>query len=761
MSKNLVIVESPSKAKTIKNILGSNYEVLASVGHVIDLPKKKIGIDIKNDFKPQYEIISDKKDILDNLKSKAKKADKVYLASDLDREGEAIAWHISNYIDQGDKVRRIEFNEITKTAIFNAVKHPRKINQDLVDSQQARRLLDRIVGYKISPLLWPMVGKNASAGRVQSVALKLICELEDEIKNFVSQKYFELGILIEKNISLDLYQINDEKIDKIYDEAVFNKSVKDIKDKEVLITELKTSKKTQKPPVVFKTSTLQQLASSYLGYNATKTMRIAQKLYEGIDVNGETKGLITYMRTDSIRVSDDAKQQAKKFIEENYGKEYVGNYYVTNKSKNIQDAHEGIRPTYVELTPEDIKGSLTNDEYKLYKLIWDRFIVSQFASVKYDQLQIKAEYREYKFKGTLNKITFDGYYKIYKDEDAISTFNFPSLDMNKEYKIDELITKNGETKPPTRYSEATLIKKLESLGIGRPSTYASIIEAIKSKNYVDVVEKRLMPTSFGKEVKQELDKNFKKIMNVKFTAEMENSLDEVANGKLNWIELLKSFYEKLEIEMKKYKEIQEDIKNKIIYTDMPCSDGNGKMLLKTGNFGKYLVCEFNSKDKISISGIEINDDDIKNDFVEIKDKVEVLLENKKGYKTDVFTENGKMYLLKNGRFGEYLESEDYENDNLRKPLSKEIRAKLKKSSIAVENGILKLNDILQENQNKDNEILENAGKCEKCGRDFVIKTGRYGKFLACSGYPECSNIKRIAKTATTKTKRKTTSTKKK
>ena len=270
-----------------------------------------------------------------------------------------------------------------------------------------------------------------------------------------------------------------------------------------------------------------------------------------------------------------------------------------------------------------------------------------------------------------------------------------------------------------------------------------------------------MPTAFGKEVKQELDKNFKKIMNVKFTAEMENSLDEVANGKLNWIELLKSFYEKLEIEMKKYKEIQEDIKNKIIYTDMPCSDGNGKMLLKTGNFGKYLVCEFNSKDKISISGIEINDDDIKNDFVEIKDKVEVLLENKKGYKTDVFTENGKMYLLKNGRFGEYLESEDYENDNLRKPLSKEIRAKLKKSSIAVENGILKLNDILQENQNKDNEILENAGKCEKCGRDFVIKTGRYGKFLACSGYPECSNIKRISKMATTKTKRKTTSTKKK
>ncbi|WP_156300338.1 type I DNA topoisomerase [Streptobacillus canis] len=765
MAKNLVIVESPSKAKTIEKILGSNYEVLASVGHCIDLPKNTIGIDIENDFKPEYKIIKGKKEILEKLKEKSKLANKVFLASDLDREGEAIAWHISNYIKQDSKVKRIEFNEITKTAISNAIRHPRDINTNLVNSQQARRLLDRLVGYKISPLLWPIVGRNASAGRVQSVALKLVCDLEEEIKNFVSQKYFEIDILINKVIKLNLSQIGEEKIEKIFDEKVFKKAMKDLDNSKVMIDEIKISKKSQKPPVVFKTSTLQQLASSYLGFNATKTMRIAQSLYEGLNIGGESKGLITYMRTDSIRISDEAKFEAKKYIEINYGKEYVGNYFVPG-NKNIQDAHEGIRPTDINLTPEYLQQYLSNDEYKLYKLIWDRFLVSQFANVKYDQMQISASKDEYIFKGNINKITFDGYYKVFKSEDMIQTGDFPELNENVEYPIDEILTKTGDTKPPARYSEATLIKKLESLGIGRPSTYASIIDAIKEKNYVEIVEKRLIPTVFGKEVKTLLENNFKHIMNVKFTAGMEGKLDDVATGKTLWVDLLKEFYNHLTNEMDKYKQKVDELKNKVIYTDMECSNGNGKMVLKSGSFGKYIVCELDNKDKISIQGIELTEEDLKNEVVQIKDKVMELMEIKKGMKTDMITPNGKQYLLKVGRFGEYLESEDYANDNLRRTLTKDLKAKIKKGTLKPENGVYKLKEYFDKLDNENDKILELAGKCEKCGREFTIKQGRFGKFLACSGYPECENIKKIPKLdgeikkTTKKTTTKRTTTKK-
>jgi DNA topoisomerase I len=745
MAKNLVIVESPSKAKTIKSILGSNYDVIASVGHVIDLPKTKIGIDIENDFKPEYRVIKDRKTILEELKAKGSKANKVFLASDPDREGEAIAWHISNYINLGEKVKRIEFNEITKSAISNAVRNPRDINTDLVNSQQARRILDRIVGYKISPLIWPIVGRSASAGRVQSVALKLICDLENEILNFKPEKYYQIDILIKEKIKLSLSEISGEKVDKIKNRVIFDKACSDLKNAEVKIKELDISNKTQSPPAIYKTSTLQQAASSNLGYNATKTMRLAQKLYEGTNIDGETKGLITYMRTDSTRVSDEAKQSAKEFIIKNYGKEYVGTYRKYSKSKNSQDAHEGIRPTYIDLTPEYMKTRLTNEEYKLYKLIWERFVISQLANVKYEQLKIVAEHKNYTFKGTINKIIFDGYYKLYKSEDMIQTLDFPDLKLNTKYKIDELIPTESETKAPSRFNEASLIKKLESLGIGRPSTYASIIEAIKSKNYVDVIDKRLVPTAFGKEVKNELEDNFKDIMNVKFTAMMENNLDEVASGKLNWVDLLRDFYKVLEKEMIVYKEKVNEFKNTNIYTDVKCTYQDGRMLLKSGNFGKYLVCEFDSKDKISIKGIDIDQNDIKDNFVKIKDKVEQLLNSKKGKITDVYTENNKMMYLKEGKYGAYLESEDYKNDNIRKPLSKEIKVKLKKNQIKIENGIILLKDILESIVEGDNKILSEVGVCEKCGKEFTIKSGRYGKFLACSGYPECKNIKKIPK----------------
>ena len=416
MARKLVIVESPSKAKTIEKILGRNYEVVASYGHVIDLPKTKIGIDVENNFEPQYKVIKGKGEILKKLKEKAKKASNVYLASDQDREGEAIAWHISNYIKQPDKTRRIEFNEITKTAVNNAINSPRDINNNLVNAQQARRLLDRIVGYKISPLLWKIINRNASAGRVQSVALKLICDLEDEINAFVPQKYWEVSALIEKDINLNLVKIADEKVDKIFDEKVIKKLKKDLKNESLTLEKIEIKKKSQRPPLVFKTSTLQQLASSYLGYGASKTMRIAQQLYEGLEIDGENKGLITYMRTDSTRISVDAINMAKDYITQNYGEKYVGKYVVKNSKSNVQDAHEGIRPSDINLVPDEIKGYLTNEQYKLYKLIWDRFLVSQFAAMQYEQMQINAVNKDYRFRGTINKVIFDGYYKIFKDE---------------------------------------------------------------------------------------------------------------------------------------------------------------------------------------------------------------------------------------------------------------------------------------------------------------------------------------------------------
>ena len=661
MAKKLVIVESPSKAKTIEKILGRGYEVTASYGHVIDLPKTKLGIDIENNFEPQYKVIKGKGEILKNLKEKSKKASVVYLASDQDREGEAIAWHIANYINQPDKIKRIEFNEITKNAVTNAIKNPRVINKNLVHSQQARRLLDRIVGYKISPLLWKIISRNASAGRVQSVALKLICDLEDEIKAFVPQKYWEVSASIQKNINLNLIKIADEKVDRIFDEKVIKKLKKDLKNGKLTLDKIEVKKKSQRPPLVFKTSTLQQLASSYLGYGATKTMRIAQQLYEGLSIDGENKGLITYMRTDSTRISNDAINMAKDYITQNYGEKYVGKYVTRNSKSNVQDAHEGIRPSYIELTPDSIKDNLTNEQYKLYKLIWDRFLVSQFAAMKYEQMQINAVNGDYKFRGTINKVVFDGYYKIFKDEDEIKTGDFPELKENDIYPIEKLNIEEGITKAPTRFSEATLVKKLESEGIGRPSTYATIVETLKAREYVEVVDKRFFPTYLGYEVKDELVKNFKNIINVKFTANMEKDLDKVEEGLVEWVQLLSDFYDSLEKDIKKFEIEIEKIKSKRIVSDVLDSKG-APMVLKTGLYGKYLVSESNEKETVSLKKVVIPQEQLENGQIFVKEEVEKIQSTKKGILTDFFTEDGSRYLLKSGRFGEYLESENYEKD---------------------------------------------------------------------------------------------------
>ena len=736
MKKFLVIVESPSKAKTIEKILGKNYEVQASYGHVIDLPKSTLGIDIENGYKPNYKTIKGKLDILKNLKSKSKTAEKVFLASDLDREGEAIAWHISNYIKMPEKTKRIVFNEITENAVKNAIKTPRDIDISLVEAQQTRRLLDRIVGFKISPLLWKTINKNASAGRVQSVALKIICDLEEEIKNFIPQEYREYTALIKGGLELKLSKIDGKKVDKIFDKDI------QVKISDYLIaSKVKVSSKSQKAPLVFKTSTLQQLASSYLGFSAAKTMRIAQQLYEGIDIAGDIKGLITYMRTDSTRVSLEAQNSAAKYIQENYGKEYVGKYF--SKNKNAQDAHEGIRPSYIELEPNKINSYLSKDQYKLYDLIWKRFITSQFADVKYDQLHITAVKDNFEFVGTANKITFDGYYKFQKDEENIRTQDLPDIKENDKLELKELIEKNGITKAPARYTEATIVKKLESEGIGRPSTYASIIDTLLTRNYVVIEDKKLIPTVLGVSVKNELQDNFEDIMDIKFTANMENSLDEIAEGNENWIEVLDKYYKLLEKKLIKYEEEIDKLKQLRIESDVLDSKGQC-MILKTGKFGKYLISENDENEKISLKDIEISNEEIKQCKIYVKDKLEQILDKKKGILTD-YKENGASFYLKEGRFGAYLESENYSEDNVRISLSNVIKQKLKKGLINKENDILLLSsEIIKEKEEKE-KILSSVGNCEKCGKEFAIKKGRFGQFLACTGYPECKNIKNIKK----------------
>lgn len=759
MAKKLVIVESPSKAKTIEKILGKGYEVTASYGHVIDLPKTKIGIDVENNFEPKYQVIKGKGEILKKLKEKSKKAGMIYLASDQDREGEAIAWHISNYIKQPDKTKRIEFNEITKTAVNNAIKNPRDINDNLVNAQQARRLLDRIVGYKISPLLWKTVNKNASAGRVQSVALKLICDLEDEIRSFVPQKYWEVNALLEKDIKVNLIEIAGEKVDRIFDEELVKKLEKELEDQSLTLESVEIKKKSQRPPLVFKTSTLQQLASSYLGYGASKTMRVAQQLYEGLSIDGENKGLITYMRTDSTRVSMDAVNMAKDYITKNYGTEYVG-YYVSKNSKgNVQDAHEGIRPSDINLEPDLIQPYLTSEQYKLYKLIWNRFLVSQFAAMKYEQMQINGVNGEYKFRGTINKVIFDGYYKVFKEENEIKTGDFPELKAGDVYKIEKLNIEEGITKPPTRYSEATLVKKLETEGIGRPSTYASIIETLKTREYVEVVEKRFHPTYLGYEVKNELEKNFQDIMNIKFTAHMEEDLDKIEEGQVEWVELLKKFYNSLEEEISKYELEIEKLKERRIESDVLCSDGS-PMLLKTGRFGKYLMCECDPEEKMTLKGVEIDPDQLQEGKIFVKSQVEKLQADKIGIPTDFFTEENRRYLLKKGRFGEYLESEDYKNDEKRMSLPLSIKQKYKKGDLALVEGVLQINREITAIIEAEKKIVKEAGVCENCGKPFEIKTGRFGKFLACSGYPDCKTIKAIPKNGKKTLKKKSEKVKK-
>lgn len=638
--KTLVIVESPSKAKTIGKYLGSRYKVVASVGHVRDLPKSKLGIDVENDFEPQYISIRGKGDLIKELKKEAKKAGKIYLATDPDREGEAISWHLAFLlgIDPGSPCR-IEFNEITKNRIKEAIKNPRAIDLSLVDAQQARRVLDRLVGYQISPLLWRKVRKGLSAGRVQSAALKIICDREKEIRSFVPEEYWTITAEFnkKKNFTAKLSYKNGKKIkisskeenDKILEELSYNK---------YSVSKIIEKPRVKKPYAPFTTSSMQQDAANKLNFNTRKTMVVAQQLYEGIDVGKRgTMGLITYLRTDSVRVSDEAKAAAASYVTEEFGEEYSANNIFSSKRKDVQDAHEAIRPSDVNLKPEGIKEYLSGDQFKLYKLIWTRFVASQMAAARYDSMQVDIENGNYRFRANGSKRLFDGYQKVYKTADEEKDNLLPELNEGEELKLIDIKGEQNFTQPPARFTEASLVKTLEELNIGRPSTYAPIVGTLGERRYVKKEKKSLIPSELGFLVTGLMEEYFKEIVDVRFTASMEDRLDEVETTGHEWKQIIRDFYGPFRKDLEKADAAIE----KVVVEDKPTGE----------------VCEL----------------------------------------------CGKPMVFKAGRYGDFIACSGYPECRNTKPILKAI-------------GV----------------------KCPKCGKDVIEKKSKRGKiFYGCSGYPKC------------------------
>ncbi|NLN05626.1 MAG: type I DNA topoisomerase [Clostridiaceae bacterium] len=608
MADYLVIVESPTKANTIKKFLGRSYKVDASAGHVRDLPKSKLAIDIENDFETQYINIRGKGDLIKTLKKEAGKAKKVYLATDPDREGEAISWHLTQLLDiDANEPCRVTFNEITKNAVLEGFKNPRPIDMNLVDTYQARRVLDRIVGYKISPVLWKKVKKGLSAGRVQSVATRLICDREDEIEAFEPKEYWSITALLSKFGKKDTFEAkfhgkqggkieveNEEQAKAIYNE---------IENSEFKVVDIKKSERRRSPAPPFTTSTLQQEASRRFGFPASKTMLVAQMLYEGIDLGGKlgVTGLVTYIRTDSVRISDNAQNQALEYIKSNFGDEYVPKKKRVYKNKNqAQDAHEAIRPTYLEHAPDKIKDKLTNDQYKLYKLIYERFVASQMAEAVYDtvSVDILTSKGDYIFKASGSTLKFKGYTAIYTDsksddnDDNEEEANkmLPVLEAGEVLNLHKLDKKQHFTQPPPRYTEASLVKALEEHGIGRPSTYAPTISTILARGYVRREKKVLYPTELGRIVNDLLKKSFSDIVNVEFTANIEDRFDKIAEGKEDWVSVIRDFYEPFEKQVQKAEKELEKVKLEDPVSDVPCEKCGRMMVYKTGRYGKFLAC---------------------------------------------------------------------------------------------------------------------------------------------------------------------------
>lgn len=596
MPRYLVIVESPAKAKTIKKFLGANYEVLASNGHVRDLPKSQLGFDKENDFEPKYITIRGKGDLLAKLRKEVKKADKVYLATDPDREGEAISWHLSQTLklDQKDS-SRITFNEITKNAVKSSIKQARDIDIDLVNAQQARRMLDRMVGYRISPLLWNKVKRGLSAGRVQSVALRIICDREDEINAFVPEEYWNLEAEFDikgKKKSL-VAKLNSAKHD-IRSEAEMNEIIRQLANAQFVVSEIKRSERIRKAPLPFTTSTLQQEASKALNFSTQKTMQLAQQLYEGVDIkNHGTVGLITYLRTDSVRISDEADQAAKQYIKQHYGDEFVAQVENLGRSgKKIQDAHEAIRPTYVEFTPEELKNSLNRDQFRLYQLIWKRFVASRMQAAKYETTTIKIDGNDLKFSTTSSRLIFDGFMSVYtpEEEEEESRANFEAIEEGQTLNLIKLEPSQHFTQPPAHYTEASLVKTLEEFGIGRPSTYSPTITTIIVRRYIAKENKNLYVTELGEAVNSIMKAAFPSIIDVNFTANLESLLDCVEDGTVNYKTIISNFYPDLEEAVNNAQLALDKIQIEDEVTEEVCEECGRNMVVKYGPHGKFLAC---------------------------------------------------------------------------------------------------------------------------------------------------------------------------
>ena len=705
--KSLVIVESPAKSKTIRKILGDSYQIEASFGHVRNLPTKdpsteNLGFDINNHFEPKFEIIPGKQAVVKKLNDLAKKVDKIYLASDPDREGEAIAWHVRQILKVPDeKILRIVFNEITPKAVKYSVDNPRGIDMDMVQAQQTRQILDKLVGYKLSPVLWKQIGnRNLSAGRVQSVALRMICEREEEIEAFIPQEYWSIHANLDKdgkNFDAELSKIKGKAVEKTIKTKEEAKKIADFltsypSDFDVTKVTKKNTKR--KPTAPFITSTMQRAASSKLGFGVQKTMQVAQKLYEGIEIEGTPVGLITYMRTDSVRISDDAHEMAKSFILQNYGEKYypaTTNVYVKGK-QNVQDAHEAIRPSYPERTPESIKQYLQPDQYKLYKLIWDKFMSSQMAPAEIANKTIDIKAGDYNLKAGTSKILFDGFLKLYNDaeeDEKDADAKIPDLEQGDKVKCKEITPKQHFTQPPPRYNEASLVKALEEHGIGRPSTYATIITVIQTRKYVEKKDKALYPTLLGRTVCKQLVNQFANIMDYKFTAGMEEKLDKIAEKKAVWNVVLKEFYTPF---MEVVNSVMKTAQKVVIESDKKCPNCGKVMLVKTSRFGtQFLGCSGYPECKTIIS---------LNNSVELDD---VEGEGKEQQTVDEKCEKcGSEMVMKVGPYGKYLEC--------------------------------------KECKNRKKYIRSTGVKCPKCGEGTIIeKKSKYGKiFFGCNRYPECS-----------------------
>ena len=694
--KALVIVESPAKSKTIKKILGSNYQIEASFGHIRDFPKNVLGFDVNDGFKPSFIVIPEKKKVVTKLNEMAKKVDKIYLASDPDREGEAIAWHVRQVLKvPDDKIFRIEFNEITPKAVKYAVAHSRQIDMDRVKAQQTRQILDKLVGYKLSPVLWKQLGNyHLSAGRVQSVALRMICEREDEIEAFVPVEYWSVTVKLEKDgkvFDAELIKIDGEKLDLGNEEQAQKiKEYLEDSSREYVVSKITNRETKRKPTAPFITSTLQREASSKLGYGVSKTMQIAQKLYEGIELEEGSVGLITYMRTDSVRISDDARDMAKDFILQNYGEKYypeTPNSYAKGK-KNVQDAHEAIRPSYPERTPESIKKYLTPEQFRLYKLIWNKFMASQMANAVVANKTVEITAGNCTLKTGTSKVLFDGFLKLYNDSDEADELS-KIPDLNKDDKLEkkEVIPKQHFTQPPPRFSEASLVKALEEYGIGRPSTYASIITKIQTRKYVEKQDKVLVPTFLGRTVSKQLVSQFTDIMDYAFTAGMEEKLDKIADNKAVWNKVLQEFYDPF---METVNEVMANAGRLKIESDVTCPNCGRKMLVKTSRFGnQFLGCSGYPECK-TILPIDVNGDTVKP------------LEPEKA--EEKCEKCGGDMIIKTGPYGKYLECVSC--------------------------------------QNRKSFVRSTGVTCPKCGKGQIVeRKSKYGKmFFGCNKYPDCDFV---------------------